>query len=113
MESFFSLTLLVALTAGGLGTLPGAAAVVERRNRETRWWSAAATAPDGAVLAAMFGTASALVHLRFGHGPDSIEPIGAGQALATHPASLGIGVLTVLAAGGWAVATLRGRDRRS
>ncbi len=113
MESFSSLTLLVALAAAGVGTFAGAVAIVERQARQRRWWSAAAAALAGAVLAAMFGTASLLVHLRIGHGPDSVSPMGAGQVLAAHPAYLGVGVLTVLAAGGWAVATFRDRNRRS
>jgi len=113
MDSFSSLTLLVALAAGGVGTFAGAVAIVERRNHQRRWWGAAATALAGAVVASMFGTASLLVHLRFGHGPDSFAPLPTGDALAAHPAYLGVAALTVLAAGGWVIATFRSRNRRT
>jgi len=113
MDSFSSLTLLVALVAGAAGTFAGAVAIVERRSHEARWWRPAATALAGAVVAAMFSTASLLVHLRFGHGPDSVAPMPAGDVLAAHPAYLGVVVLMVLAAGGWVVATFRARDGRT
>jgi hypothetical protein len=113
MDTFSSLALFVALIAGAVGTFAGAVAVVERRQRRRRWWWAAATALAGAVLASMFGTASLLVHLRFGHGPDSATPMRTADVLATHPAYLGVAALMVLAAAGWIVATFRAVNRRT
>jgi len=112
MDSFSSLTLLVALAAGAVGTFAGAAAIVERRHRQRGWWGAAATALAGGVVASMFGTASVLVHLKFGRDACSVAPMRATDVLAAHPAYLGVAVLTVLAVGGWIVATFRGRHGR-
>lgn len=113
MDSFWSLTLLVALAAGAVGTFTGAVAVVERRHRDRRWWWAAATALAGAVVALMFGTASLIVHLRLGHAPDSAAPMGIVDFVASHPAYLGVLSMIVLAAVGWIVATLRPAKRRT
>jgi hypothetical protein len=80
MDDVYSLTLLIALVCSAAGALSGAISVFKSKAvfRLIAIWAG--------VFGVFFGVVSFGVHLRFGHGPESPEPIALGLFLRVHPA---------------------------
>lgn len=111
MDTFYSASLLVALTCGGLGfagTLWAVWALAGGRSPSS--WLRPLCWIGGAVCL-VAGILSVGVHRAFGHGPGSPEPMAAGTFFLAHRAYW---VAAMLAAGslvgGWLIAR-RGRGR--
>jgi len=102
-DLIYSATLLAAVVLAAAAALCGLALVLTGNRRQepfVTWLGAAATA---------FGVASLLVHFRFGHHPDSPEPMALTVFITHHPAYLGVAGLVFLAA---SLRLLNARRRR-
>jgi hypothetical protein len=103
MHDLYSLTLFVALVLAGTGALSGVFVLCR---------SGDALRPVAllcVVLAPVFGVVSFAVHLRYGHGPGTPEPMDLGQFLGIHPAYLVVLILSIFGA----VTTFLSRKRTS
>ena len=90
MDLLYSMALLLALLAGGLGLLLGTWA----RRRAPRRAGRAARVVLG--VAGLSLAVSVGVHAWWGHGPASAEPMDMAKFVAVHPAFLVAGGLVVL-----------------
>lgn len=91
-DVIYSTTLLAALVLAGAASLCGLALMLTGKRRSAlfvTWTGAAAT---------VFGATSLLVHLCFGHHPDSPEPMALPAFFANHRAYFGVAGLVLLAA---------------
>jgi len=80
MDALYSATLLAALTSAMIGAVSGALALWRP---EAPWRRMASWSIN---LALLFGAVSFTVHLHFGHGPASPEPMDMVRFLRIHPA---------------------------
>ena len=101
MDSLYSEALLAALALSVTGVLTSVFAL--RRpgimlRRITMWCT---------ILALVSGMVSFMVHLRYGHGPSALEPMGLGRFLGVHPAYIVVVMLSMFGS----VATLLSRQR--
>jgi len=104
---FYSLTLLLALLAGGLAVAAAVAGLLRPRREATASFRAKTAAQGLATAAVALALVSAASHLVGGHGPGSPEPMQLGEFVRGHPA---YPLVAVLAAGALLLAGL-GRDR--
>lgn len=101
MDQLYSITLLVALTAGTLGTGAGLAALRPRSGTGSGSGSgtgAGRLALGCALVAAVSGTVSLGVHAIHGHGPASAESLGGFAFFLVHPAYLAVLLLVTASA---------------
>lgn len=97
-DQLYSLTLLVALVAAGVGVV-GALGLLWRRRSVLRRRSGAVARICG-LAALTFGLLSLAVHLAFGHRPGTAEALGPVAFFEAHPAFLVVfaaGVVAVVA----------------
>ena len=101
MDTIYSLSLLVALIAGGGGCAAAlAAALAARRARTERPWLSRACLLCG-LVSLIAGLLSILVHMTYGHGPRSLEPMTVTGFFLFHKAYWAVLVLTLLSLAGW------------
>lgn len=110
MDAIYSIALLIALAAGGLGAFIFVVTMLMRRN-----WARTSTrlplaTPICGVVALFFGFVSGLVHFRFGHRPESEEPMVLLQFITQHKAYWLIFALGFLLFAGWFVSSDRKRN---
>jgi hypothetical protein len=60
-----------------------------------------------AFLALAMGVVSFTVHLGFGHGPSTLEPMALGRFLRVHPAYDLVAVLSLFVFGAWFLSRAR------
>jgi ABC-type uncharacterized transport system permease subunit len=101
MDSLYSMTLLAALALAVGGAAAGAFAVVRPSARLQR------ITLGSAFLALAMGVISFAVHLHFGHGPTTLEPMALGRFLRIHPAYGIVVVLSLFAFGAWFLSRAR------
>lgn len=88
MDQVYSLSLLAALAAGVIGVGAGAAGVLAASARRpgVPLRTLALICGGCGLTALLLGALSALVHLRFGHGPGTPEPMAPLRFLLHHKA---------------------------
>ena len=101
-----SLTLLLALIAGGLAVAAAVAGLLRPRREATASFRAKAVAQSLATAAIVLALVSAATHLIGGHGPESPEPMQIGEFVRGHPT---YSLVAILAAGALLLAGV-GRD---
>ena len=107
MDAVYSLALLMALLTGGASAAGAVAALLVRRGANVPQHRLQQTGILLAVTSFIFGLASALVHLRFGHGPRTLEPMAVGRFFAFHRAYWVVVILSFGSLVGW-ILTRRG-----
>lgn len=101
MDLVYSIFLLIALVADGLGILAAVGEMWARSGRSQFATRRRRLVPVCIVIACLSGLISALAHLVFGHGPEAAEPMLPGQFFASHPAYWLVGVLSVVLLAIW------------
>lgn len=84
MDFIYSLMLLIALIAGGLGALPLVLLMVQPKPMYRVLLRTSRLALICGAVSLVFGLLSALVHFSFGHGPGSSEPMQVPHFLWHH-----------------------------
>ena len=114
MDSIYSLSLLLSVVAGGLGAALFILVAAQPSQPRIPGPKAALAAFVFGVTAVSFGIISVLVHLVFGHGPESDAPMTTVEFFWHHKAYWLVLILIVLACKGWYLAgRYQHKDRRS
>jgi hypothetical protein len=103
MDALYSNALLAALALSATGALAGFL-VLRRPGIKLRRITVLCT-----ILALVSGMVSFMVHLRYGHGPSTPEPMSLGRFVGVHPAYIVVVMLSILGF----IATLLSRHRIS
>ena len=111
MDSIYSLSLLLSLIAGGTGAAMFILVAALPARAQKSSLNPALLALGCGLAAVLFGATSLLVHLVFGHGPGTAEPMTIEQFFEHHKAYWLVLVLTVLAFSAWRFTG--GEDRES
>ena len=101
MDAIYSLALLIALVAGGLGAFIFVITMLSGRNWIRTYTKLSLITPICGVVALLAGFVSGLVHLSFGHGPESDEPMLPLQFLTHHKAYWLVLTLCFMLFAGW------------
>ena len=113
MDTLYAASLLVALVGGGLAVAGPISALVVRSGRARIRCSRFGVGALACGAAA--GVVSFVVHRRWGHGPESVEPMALGAFVSAHPAYATAGVLLLAGLVAWRVVAARlkknGRSR--
>ena len=86
MDAVYSFSLLVSLIAGGIGTVTAVLAAIWPRQARKLGHRGMSARYGCGVVALSFGLVSVSVHLVFGHGQQSAEPMAATQFFSHHKA---------------------------
>jgi hypothetical protein len=112
-DSLYSLLLLASLLGGGIGVVAAAGVLLLRTERIRTRPVLQMLCAVGAFAAIFFGSGSALVHRRFGHGAGSAEPMEILRVLLVHRAYWVVLGCAVVSLSGWLVAQRSDRDGRA
>lgn len=97
MDTVYSLSLLVALVAGGLGAALSVVLMRKARIGHHRNRRMLPLVLISGIIALLSGAASVAVHSYFGHGQDSAEPMEFTQFIMHHKAYCLVFALCLLA----------------
>ncbi len=103
-DQLHSVLLLAALLCGGLGVAAAAGSALVRARHARPRPVLALLCAVGAFGAAFFGAGSAVVHLRFGHGGGSPEPMTLPRFLLVHEVYWVVLGCVAVSVAGWMIA---------